>query len=451
MAQHHVVVDGSNLATEGRTAPNLTQLEEAVVAYQEEHPEASIIVVVDATFEHRIDAKERPRLKEAELHGEVVAPPAGTIGRGDVFILKIADRQGAVVLSNDSFQEFHSEYPWLFDEGRLVGGKPVRGVGWIFTERTPVRGPKKRASGQGREMEPTSTKKLAVARPDGSAPKVGDVLVPVSTARTPKVRAYDVARELGIETKTLQELAASLGIAIASHASSLAANDAAALRAAYNDKRVRAYELAKELDLSTKELKELAQTARISVASHSSVLSEAEANRIRAAKERPGVVDAVVAELEQEPAAKRTGRKKKATKKTASPKKAARRVENKDDGTPKAAKKATKSAKASSKKAKGSSIPSNKPLDLVEFLANHKVGSKVDGTVVSFTSHGAMVDVSLASKQVFHCYVETSNLGNPAPSRARDVVSKGETYKFKVTGIDRDRRVAELALAGSRR
>ena len=69
----------------------------------------------------------------AMLNGEVVSPPAGAIGRGDAFVLRIAERTGAVVLSNDSFQEFHGEHPWLFDEGRLVGGKPVPGVGWIFT------------------------------------------------------------------------------------------------------------------------------------------------------------------------------------------------------------------------------------------------------------------------------------------------------------------------------
>ena len=60
-----------------------------------------------------------------------MTPPAGAVGRGDAFILKIADRIKGVVLSNDSFQEFHDEYPWLFDEGRLIGGKPVqrRGLG----------------------------------------------------------------------------------------------------------------------------------------------------------------------------------------------------------------------------------------------------------------------------------------------------------------------------------
>src|SRR5579863_9470516 len=144
--KRHVVVDGSNLATEGRTTPSLAQLDEAVRSYVAEHPESEMVVVVDASFEHRIDPKEAAKLEQAELHGELVSPPAGAIGRGDAFVLRIAERTGATVLSNDSFQEFHGEHPWLFDDGRLMGGKPVPGVGWIFTPRTPVRGAKSRQS-----------------------------------------------------------------------------------------------------------------------------------------------------------------------------------------------------------------------------------------------------------------------------------------------------------------
>ena len=40
----HVVVDGSNLATEGRSMPSLAQLEEAVASYMEEHPDAQVTV-----------------------------------------------------------------------------------------------------------------------------------------------------------------------------------------------------------------------------------------------------------------------------------------------------------------------------------------------------------------------------------------------------------------------
>ena len=146
MPARHVVVDGSNMATEGSSLPSLKQLDEAVREYLIEYPDDIVTVVVDATFGHRIPTEERKRFEQAESAGEIVSPPAGAIGRGDAFLLRVADKVGAVVLSNDSFQEFHGEYEWLFDKGRLMGAKPVPGVGWIFTPRTPVRGPKSRES-----------------------------------------------------------------------------------------------------------------------------------------------------------------------------------------------------------------------------------------------------------------------------------------------------------------
>ena len=50
----HVVVDGSNIATEGRSMPSLAQLNEAVNSYIADHPGVTVTVVVDATFGHRI-------------------------------------------------------------------------------------------------------------------------------------------------------------------------------------------------------------------------------------------------------------------------------------------------------------------------------------------------------------------------------------------------------------
>src|SRR6478672_10201395 len=146
MAMQHVVVDGSNIATEGRTMPSLHQLDEAVTAFLEEHPGVGVTVVVDATFGHRIADDEKAEYEEAILNGELVTPPAGAIGRGDAFVLQIADKANASVFSNDSFQEFHGSYDWLFDEGRLIGGKPVPHVGWVFVLRSPVRGPLSRRS-----------------------------------------------------------------------------------------------------------------------------------------------------------------------------------------------------------------------------------------------------------------------------------------------------------------
>jgi hypothetical protein len=142
----HFVVDGSNIATEGRNQPSLRQLNEAVLAFMEEHPQALITVVVDATFGHRIDKKEVKEFDAAVANNELVTPPAGAVGRGDAFVLSIAHKAKAGILSNDSFQEFHGQYDWLFDQGRLIGGKPVPHIGWVFVDRSPVRGPKSRQS-----------------------------------------------------------------------------------------------------------------------------------------------------------------------------------------------------------------------------------------------------------------------------------------------------------------
>ena len=171
----HVIVDGSNLATEGRSKPSLKQLNEAVIAFMADHPKDVITVIVDATFGHRIDPKETKAFDKAVEHNELVTPPAGTVGRGDGFVLSIAQKVGASILSNDSYQEFHGQYPWLFDEGRLIGGKPVPNVGWVFVNRIPVRGEKSRRSTRDAD---TGRKKDSAPKPRVSAEAMKPMPVP---------------------------------------------------------------------------------------------------------------------------------------------------------------------------------------------------------------------------------------------------------------------------------
>ena len=284
-ARQRVVVDGSNLATEGRSLPSLAQLDEAVRAFREEHLDDDIIVVVDASFSYRIDESERQILEEAEEAGEIVSPPAGAIGRGDGFLLRIADRTGAVVLSNDSFQEFHGDYKWLFEEGRLIGGKPVPGVGWIFTPRTPVRGPKSRVAVRDAERAKRRTKK-----PEE----------PVAEA-----------------------------------------------------------------------------------------IAEATAAAIEPSGPDP------------------TKRGRKRGPATASPEAV------------------------------------NDPLPFITFIANHRLGSEVEGVVDSFTSHGAFVNADGA-----RCYAPVVGLGDPPPRSAKEVLTRGESRTFVVQALDPPRRGIELALPG---
>jgi hypothetical protein len=172
-----VVVDGSNIATEGRSMPSLAQLNDAVLSFREEFPDVNVTVVVDATFGHRIAKTEVAEFDAAVAHNELVAPPAGAVGRGDAFVLSIANKSGARILSNDSFQEFHGTYPWLFDEGRLVGGKPVPHVGWVFVNRVPVKGPVSRKATRVTAADKTPSRR--------SASKLASQPMPVPTGPPP--------------------------------------------------------------------------------------------------------------------------------------------------------------------------------------------------------------------------------------------------------------------------
>lgn len=181
--------------------PSLAQLDQAVREFLAENPNDAVTVVVDASFGHRIDPSELPTFEGAEVAGEVVSPPAGAIGRGDAFLLRIAEKMGATVLSNDSFQEFHGEHPWLFEKGRLIGGKPVPGVGWIFMDRTPVRGAKSREvvkeAKRRKRAEGDETAAAAVTAQEAKAP-AGD-------GGRPRARPKAVDRAIARATQEVVE------------------------------------------------------------------------------------------------------------------------------------------------------------------------------------------------------------------------------------------------------
>ena len=211
----HVVVDGSNLATEGRSAPSLKQLNDAVLAFMKEYPKTQITVVVDASFGHRIDKKEAAEFSEAIANGELVTPPAGAVGRGDGFVLMIADKVNATVLSNDSYQEFHDQYTWLFDMGRLLGGKPVPHVGWVFVDRLPVRAKTDSVARRGVPNKtapiprPTRPPQRAVPKPD-TAPK--PEVAPSAVNSAEQYDAFAAKQPVGAKVRGTVESFASHGV-----------------------------------------------------------------------------------------------------------------------------------------------------------------------------------------------------------------------------------------------
>ncbi len=139
------ILDGSNIATEGGRALygdricSLRLLREAREAIKARFGTENVFVVVDATFRHRVHPSERKAANEAINSHEFAQPPAGTVGKGDALLLRLADQLNGIVVSNDSFNKpgepFLLQYPWLMESDRVLGHNYVAPLGWIFTPR----------------------------------------------------------------------------------------------------------------------------------------------------------------------------------------------------------------------------------------------------------------------------------------------------------------------------
>jgi hypothetical protein len=401
MAPSYAVVDGSNIATEGRSVPSLAQLDDAVRQFQAEFPGTEVIVVVDATFGHRIDPSERKAFDEAVSHAELVSPPAGAVGRGDAFLLRVAERVGAQVLSNDSFQEFHAEHPWLFDEGRLIGGKPVPGVGWIFTPRSPVRGVRSRSA---TSLSAAKTAKSAKA---------------AKSATTKKAKSSRDGQAASV-----------VAAAVAAAGADVTAAGAQPARAAKKTKKVAKAEAAQ---------KEGAQKKAPAKKTEATQKPEKAAKKTKKTPEPPSK-SAKVKKAGAPEQATKAARRSRARRATAPDVRAAIDVATVEAIAPDVDADGEAREPRARRRA-GPPAAVNDPLTFLTFVSEHPIGAMVEGTVSSFVSHGAMVDVG-----GMQCYVPLAGLAVPAPRRAREVLDRGQVQQFVLVALDPARRGAELAL-----
>lgn len=117
------VVDGSNIAYAELSAKGEPKVSNIVAVCQDLRQRGyRPVVIVDASLRHVID-------DPAQLEGlmddqDVRQAPAGT--QADYFVLEVADDLRAVVISNDTFEEYRERYPWI-EERRVplmvVGGE----------------------------------------------------------------------------------------------------------------------------------------------------------------------------------------------------------------------------------------------------------------------------------------------------------------------------------------
>jgi hypothetical protein len=429
-ARRRIVVDGSNIATEGRNLPSLAQLDEAIRTFLEEYrgfTTSDVTVVVDASFGHRIDPSEVTAFEQAIEHGEMITPPAGAVGRGDGFILRIAEKSGALVLSNDSFQEFHAERPWLFEPGRLIGGKPVPGVGWIFTPRTPVRGAKSRAvTGKSRRDARTADADGAPADQDGSAELVGTA-VKAGRSRRSGGAAQDAPAKA---TRATRATRAGKAAAAANGTGESTADDEETT--AEPAKATRATKATKATKAGKAALADKATKATKATKAAKATKATKATKSTKAGKATKATKAALAASVEEDDGdlSEDDGSATKATRATK-----ASRVAKKAG--------ATNSARDRSDSGGDAPVALNDPMTFLTFVADHPVGSELEGEVVSFTSHGAHIDVG-----GMLCHVPLRGLGDPPPNKARQVLTKGEPRTFVLVSLDAARRRAELTLPG---
>ncbi len=112
MGKKYVIVDGANVAYEETSAKGDPRVSNIVGMRQALMDRGySPTIIVDATLRHEID--DPAQLENLMDNGTIRQAPAGT--DADYFILKTAERQNALIVSNDSFKPYRDQYPWVND------------------------------------------------------------------------------------------------------------------------------------------------------------------------------------------------------------------------------------------------------------------------------------------------------------------------------------------------
>ncbi len=111
-----VILDGSNIAWEEKNADNKPKLNniETMINKLSRANFKKIITVADAALRYQID--DQKKLDRLVKEGAIKMLPARV--DGDKFILRLAEEENGMIISNDMFKEFREQAPWI-DERRI--------------------------------------------------------------------------------------------------------------------------------------------------------------------------------------------------------------------------------------------------------------------------------------------------------------------------------------------
>jgi hypothetical protein len=139
------ILDGSNLAHDGSSStPSFRKLMDAGVSLQAVDPDAVVTICIDASLVRHLTPVEKSDYEQANRARQIAPAPAGTIGKGDAWLLEVARIARAageevVLVTNDSLSNFQEENSWLFDDNQvIIGGHTIDRLGWVWVRRKPV-------------------------------------------------------------------------------------------------------------------------------------------------------------------------------------------------------------------------------------------------------------------------------------------------------------------------
>lgn len=105
-----IVVDGANVAYAEQSKEGKPKVSNLVAVRRAlEEKGYTSVILIDASLRHQIDD---PDQLEALMDDQVIRQaPAGT--DADYFVLETADELDARVVSNDQFERYRDQYPWI--------------------------------------------------------------------------------------------------------------------------------------------------------------------------------------------------------------------------------------------------------------------------------------------------------------------------------------------------
>jgi hypothetical protein len=109
--KNSIIIDGSNVAWDNPTPSGKANLDNLLLSINELKRNGFVLVAVIVDAALRYQVQDTDRFDKASRNGLFKVLPARV--SGDLFILRLAKETGALILTNDLFKEFRSEFDFI--------------------------------------------------------------------------------------------------------------------------------------------------------------------------------------------------------------------------------------------------------------------------------------------------------------------------------------------------